>query len=678
VCVGGSTTLTDTATGGYWSSTSTAVSITTGTTGLSAFVRGVANGTAVITYTNSSGMATITVTVSPLGPPVTGDTTICLGRTATISNGTPGGLWSSSDSAVAIVWPGGIVTGIATGTILTSYSIPGCTILGQMSVFPAPSPLVVPHTTLCASDTMTIHDTTGHSGFGIWSSSNIAIGSVNTWGMVRGLAPGTTTISYTYSGVCAETATITVSSPMLSSSLIATTCSNSPFSYIPSSASSATTFSWSRAFVSGISNLPATGTGTASETLINTTSIPVPITYHYTFTSGGCTNNQNITVTVNPLPAVTTTSTPASCGNTYTLSSGGAVMYSWSPTTGLSCATCPVTTINPSSTTTYTVTGTSIAGCSNTANITINGDRILGDISFTGSSTDTVKVWLVQYDPSDSSILGMDSMIACNAGPTHYYEFAGKPNGDYMIKAQLLGAMPGTNGYVPTYSLASPYWYSADTVTHSGASNVLNVNMLYGTLSSGPGFVSGYVYLGAGKGTSTAVPGMLVYLEDASGNVQTYTYTDENGAYTFTGLAYGDYTVRAEEYHYYATSSEVITLTSVAPGHHDVNFKQSPASRTITPLMSTGTKSIANNSGLSIFPNPAKSNLNIQWKEQPEGCADLTVSDVVGREVYKSSVNINSVSGKTQIDLNGLKSGVYLISVKSDNINYSGKLSIQQ
>jgi hypothetical protein len=46
--------------------------------------------------------------------------------------------------------------------------------------------------------------------------------------------------------------------------------------------------------------MAATGTGNISETLINTTASAVNVTYVYTLTANGCTNSQNLVVTVNP------------------------------------------------------------------------------------------------------------------------------------------------------------------------------------------------------------------------------------------------------------------------------------------------------------------------------------------------------------------------------------------
>ena len=89
--------------------------------------------------------------------------------------------------------------------------------------------------------------------------------------------------------------------PVLSSNLTATVNSGVPFTYIPKSAVPGTVFFWSRAAVAGISNPAATGFGNISGALINITSSPVNVTYVYTLTApSGCTNKQNLVITVNP------------------------------------------------------------------------------------------------------------------------------------------------------------------------------------------------------------------------------------------------------------------------------------------------------------------------------------------------------------------------------------------
>lgn len=87
-----------------------------------------------------------------------------------------------------------------------------------------------------------------------------------------------------------------------------------------------------------------------------------------------CTNTMggSVTVSVNALPTVTT-----ECRCDYLCrfpgrpSPGGAVDYSSSPATALTATTGSSVTANPTTTTTYTVTGTDANGCVNTAAVTV-------------------------------------------------------------------------------------------------------------------------------------------------------------------------------------------------------------------------------------------------------------------------------------------------------------------
>ncbi|MCD6063737.1 MAG: Ig domain protein group 2 domain protein [Flavipsychrobacter sp.] len=103
--------------------------------------------------------------------------------------------------------------------------------------------------------------------------------------------------------------------PMLSSSLTPPAiCSNTPFSYTPTSATIAATFTWSRAAVAGISNAASAGSGNPNETLINTTPNPVTVTYVFTASAYNCHHSENVTVTVYPAPKLNSPLTATLCG----------------------------------------------------------------------------------------------------------------------------------------------------------------------------------------------------------------------------------------------------------------------------------------------------------------------------------------------------------------------------
>ncbi len=89
--------------------------------------------------------------------------------------------------------------------------------------------------------------------------------------------------------------------------------------------------------------------------------------YYVTGSSGNCTSSKSVTVTVNPVPNVGATVLKKQICRfeNSTISANGANSYSWS--TG---ATTPTISVALSVTTTYTVTGTDINGCSNTITVT--------------------------------------------------------------------------------------------------------------------------------------------------------------------------------------------------------------------------------------------------------------------------------------------------------------------
>jgi len=397
-----------------------------------------------------------------------------------------------------------------------------------------------------------------------------------------------------------------------------------------------------------------------------------------TCTLMGCYST--VPVTVNPLPSVNVAAA-SSCGGAEILTASGAATYDWSPATGLSCGTCSVTAAKPNTSTTYIVTGSLATGCSDTATVTVNANRISGFISYLGNASDIFKVWLIQFNPSDSSLTAKDSTFTCMASGTPYYEFNNKPAGSYMVKARLLGTIPGASGYIPTYSLSTPHWYEASSVAHTNNADSMHINMVFGTVPAGPGFVGGYISAGAGRGTSSAaVPGMLVYLKDAISNfVITYTYTDEYGQYSFSNIGYGSYIVYPEEYDYTTLPSATFTLSSGADSATGLDFRQYTISRIIRPVSPTAVSQIGATGGsMSIFPNPTNGLLNIRWAGQQAANVNVVITDAVGRVVYKEMLNMTSASGTTQLSLGNVAHGMYLMTVSSDKIYYSWKLQISE
>jgi uncharacterized protein YjdB len=664
VCAGASIALSDATLGGTWTTGSTGVAYA-GTTGI---VTGVSAGTANITYSIGSGCYVYTtITVYP-NSPISGISSVCMGSTTTLSDAVTGGTWTSGNTTIATIgYTTGVVTGSAAGTSVISYTTgSGCVSTQVETVLTAP-PAILGPTEVCVSSSNTLSDAiTG----GTWTSSNTTIATIGlSSGVATGIVAGIVNITYSIGGACSAVMVDTVVTSASPITGVTGVCLGSTTTL--SDASGGGYWTSSNYSVASLS-------GTTSGIVVGVSASTATITY----TLGvGC--NATTTVTVYPNPAITASNTPQTCGSTDTLKAGGGATYSWSPTTGLSCPTCASAWLDPTTSTTYVVTGTDAFGCVNTASVAVNGNRILGHITFSSFTPDTLdmKVWLIHYNPLDSSIIALDSTSTCIVDSITYYEFDGKAAGHYMVKAKLLFDNPvGGTGYLPSYGLSSAYWYTGDSVVHTSGSDSLHINMVSGIVPPGPGFISGYVYAGAGKGTSGDIPvaGMPIYLQNAASKILTVTYTDATGAYSFGSLAYGTYVIYPEVFDYYTTPSSVITLNTDAASVTGANFKQYLNSRRIVPYGTTEVKPLSADGGIVFFPNPAGNNLNIRWNNQPQGTAYMTITDVFGREVYRSSVSFASPSGQSQINTSGLQDGIYQVTIKSDKIYYSTKLVVQQ
>lgn len=124
-CIGMTTSLTSSVSGGTWSSSSPSVA-TVSTAGV---VAGLTAGTTAISYTvtNGCGTATAVVTVN-VGTtlyvaPITGVDSVCPGFTDTLHSATGGGVWTSRNTSIATVSATGVVTGVAPGYDTIVYTV---------------------------------------------------------------------------------------------------------------------------------------------------------------------------------------------------------------------------------------------------------------------------------------------------------------------------------------------------------------------------------------------------------------------------------------------------------------------------------------------------------------------------------------------------------------------------
>lgn len=209
ICAGTPVTLSSSTSGGTWSSSNTAVA----TVGTGGTVNGITAGTATISYAIGGGcfaVKTVTVSTSASAGTITGPTTICNGGNALYTSSVPGGSWGSSTPAVASITTAGIMTTSTLGSTTISYVVTnGCgTATATQNLTVNQAPAAIGGTTVVAVTYTTTLNCTPSGG--TWSSSNTAVATVNSSGVVSGIANGTAIVTYALATGCNAIALITV------------------------------------------------------------------------------------------------------------------------------------------------------------------------------------------------------------------------------------------------------------------------------------------------------------------------------------------------------------------------------------------------------------------------------------------------------------------------------------
>ncbi len=209
-------------------------------------------------------LAAVFPAISFATAPITGPGAVCTGLSITLSDATPGGIWSSSTPAVATVSSSGVVNGLTAGTATITYDVSGIYETTIITVNPSPAPITGISSFCNYVYTDTLRCTTPG---GIWSDGS-PHDSVSTFGVLYHTGPcgggcGTDTIRYTLSTGCASSFVVTIN-PLIVSSIYPTMCVGA-MGYAGATPSSGT---WSTgtptiAVISPTGTITALSTGTA-------------------------------------------------------------------------------------------------------------------------------------------------------------------------------------------------------------------------------------------------------------------------------------------------------------------------------------------------------------------------------------------------------------------------------
>jgi uncharacterized protein YjdB len=485
-------------------STNNAAAATVNSSGIAT---GVAAGSATVTALSSgvSGTSAITVTAGPPPPPVVTTVTVAPTSASVVAGATTtlqatvkdqnGNVmtgqtvtWSTNNAAAATVNSSGVVTGVAAGSATITATSSGKTGTSSISVTAVP-PVVTTVTVAPTSASVvagatttlvaTVKDQNGNVMTGqtvTWSTNNAAAATVNSSGVVTGVAAGSATITATSSGKTGTSSiTVTAVAPVVTTVTVAPTSASVV-------AGATTTL---QATVKDQNGNVMTGqtvtwsTNNAAAATVNSSGVVTGVaagSATITATSSGKTGTSSITVTA-VAPVVTTvtvapTSASIVAGATTTLQAtvkdqNGNVMTGQTVTWSTNNAA--AATVNSSGVVTgvaagsATITATS-SGKSGTSSITVTAVSGGGTLLFQENFEDANLASRGWYDNTGAVLSTTEHITGSNSSAQ--YRFLAGATAPTSGNAQRHKFTPTNSFYLSYYVKYSTNWVGSNQLYH--------------------------------------------------------------------------------------------------------------------------------------------------------------------------------------------------------------------
>ena len=446
----------------------------------------------------------------------------------------------------------------------------------------------------CTSSTYTLTASPTTASSYEWYRNNVKIATTTTNTLSINNV-GSYVVKVLYSSGCLSTSNTVVANNFIPSTITIASSPSNDMVCIGSSAtltaSGASSYSWTGGIINGNLFTP-TQTGT------------------YTVTgkdSNGCTSISSKTITVLSLPIVSISSSTSSAticlGQSITLTGTGANNYSW--TGGIVNST----SFTPIQSGTYTVTGTDINGCSNTASqlVTIK----------------TLPVPSITSNPQIPTICLGENIILTATGGVSYTWTGGVINGSY---------------FAPTQS-------GSYTVTVIGANGCSTTSSIYVTVNNLP---TSNISVTPNTQTSTVCLGQSISLTANGGVNYSWTGGITNGV-SFIPSQTSSYTVTVVDAN---GCSSIATKTIVVNALPTIGTVSSPVSASVciggnVSLTGTGGVSYSWSGGVidgQIF-TPTQSGTYTVTGTDANGCVNTAIKTITVNSLPIITATINPSNG---------------------------------
>jgi hypothetical protein len=245
---------------------------------------------------------------------------------------------------------------------------------------------------------------------------------------------------------------------------------------------------------------------------------------------------------------------------------------------------------------------------------------------------------------------------------TASYEFTIPDTGDYYVKAALNASDTLYSDFIPTYYKKDAKWKKAKAINVSNASHRADIDLIMATNTTGRGFVSGKVSQGANK-KGDPLGNIQVMLAGTDDTPLRYTYSKDDGTFTFENVAFGEYNVYAEIPGLIPVEASIkLDSSSSIVDNIDIQVSRATVVTSIRrQLQNSGIENI------TLYPNPADDRINLDIRSLKNSNATIEVYSVTGQTLLHMQTAIIEGQQTVKLPLDKLPSGMYLVKLITAN-----------
>jgi hypothetical protein len=293
---------------------------------------------------------------------------------------------------------------------------------------------------------------------------------------------------------------------------------------------------------------------------------------------------------------------------------------------------------------------------------------ITGVINYAGTYNGIVELYQENLGANPASP-NTYSLVASSPVIANSVSFSNLAEASYYLRSVPINM----TDVVATYYPADISWQTA-TLVVTDASIPIACNITPVSSLSLPGGVTvngtiGYGPNGFNKAQIVLAEGVEIFLKDYINNTYAQTVTDQNGAYSFSGIPNGEYIIVIDLPGYNQISTYSLGVTSASTNVNGVDFVIDDGEIFLSDFLNINPINV---SELLIYPNPTSGELILHL---PSNCSNAKVSIInpMGQVVLERRVNASSPKS-VDMNVSSLNEGVYIVRVQGDQFSSETKL----